>query len=52
MIVYGANVPAASTTQRSARPIGISYEIICALARRPPRNDHLLLLAQPPSDTP
>src|SRR4051794_31528491 len=34
------------------RPSGISYEIICAVARRAPRNEYLLLLAHPPMTTP
>src|SRR5215470_5147488 len=39
--------PVSSTIGKIERPAGISYEMICAAERMPPRSDHLLFDAQP-----
>ena len=44
--------PASSSTGMVAIPIAISYEIICALDRRPPSNEYLLFDDQPASTMP
>jgi len=48
MICSGSKLPMVSKTASSESPIGISYEIIWAVARRPPKNEYLLFEAQPP----
>ncbi len=47
-----SSVPYVMTTDTSARPMPISYEIICADPRMPPSNDRRLFDAQPASTTP
>src|SRR4051794_21003590 len=45
-------VPAVMNTATMDRPIATSYEIICALERRPPSNGYVDPDAQPASTTP
>src|SRR5881628_3483430 len=45
-------LPARMSTGIVAIPIAISYEIICALERKPPSSEYLLLDAQPASTMP
>src|SRR4051812_47938194 len=45
-------LPTVRRTVMSESARGTSYESICAVARRPPRNEYLDPDAQPPSTTP
>src|SRR5437016_3612390 len=51
-IVFSDTLPASSSTGIVDMPIAISYDTICALERRPPSNEYLLLEDQPASTMP
>src|SRR5690625_6007784 len=46
------SVPDMATTPTTAKPMGISYEMVWAAARRPPNSAYLELEAQPASKIP
>ena len=52
MISLRCTLPASSNTHTVLIPIAISYDTICALARRPPRSAYLLFELHPASVRP